>query len=222
MGMYVEGFLSGAKTRNFCEGLIQERNDSSSLAETQIRQKRHLENTNRKTNANETTRRDAIKKEVQLALSNLACTVYCPKSIRGRRGRPGPPGKHGPPGPQGPRGPQGDKGLPGPKGDEGPQGPTGDPGESISAPSIVSPPVSVVVNQTGAASFQCEVKGNPKPQVTWLKQNSSLLADKRVVPSHGGLMITDVTSQDGGTYTCVAKNIFGVVTLSATLTVQGE
>ena len=184
-----------------------------------------MENTNRKTNANETTRRDAIKKEVQLALSNLACTVYCPKSIRGRRGRPGPPGKHGPPGPQGPqgpRGPQGDKGPPGPKGDEGPQGPTGNPGESISAPSIVSPPVSVVVNQTGAVSFQCEIKGNPKPQVTWLKQNSSLIADKRVVPSLGGLMITDVTSQDGGTYTCVAKNIFGVVTSSATLTVQGE
>ena len=151
--------------------------------------------------------------------------MQCPKSIRGRRGRPGPPGKHGPPGPQGPQGPkgvQGDQGLPGPKGDQGPQGPKGDPGESISAPSIVSPPVSMVVNETGAASFQCEVKGNPEPQVTWLKQNSSLLADKRVVKSRGGLMITDVTSQDGGMYTCEATNILGVMKSSASLTVQGE
>ena len=151
--------------------------------------------------------------------------VHCPKSIRGKRGRPGPPGKHGPPGAQGPRGPrgaQGDQGPPGPKGDQGPQGPKGNPGESISAPFIVSPLVSLVVNQTDAASFQCEVKGNPKPQVTWLKQNFSLLADKRVVQSSGGLMITDVTSQDDGMYTCVAKNILGKKASTATLTVQGK
>jgi len=183
---------------------------------------------NKKINISKTISRDDIKKEVQLALSSLACNVHCPKSIRGRRGRPGhrgPPGKHGPPGPQGPPGPkgvQGDQGPPGPKGDQGPQGPKGDPGESISAPSIVSPPVSMVVNQTGIASLQCEVKGNPKPQVTWLKQNSSLRADKRIVQSRGGLLIIDVTSQDGGMYTCEAKNILGVMTSSATLTVQGN
>ena len=198
----------------------------TSLAEIQSRHRRHLANINKEGNASETTRRsDDIKREVQLALSSLACTVYCPKSIRGRRGRPGPPGKHGPPGPQGPqgpKGPQGDQGPPGPKGGQGPQGPKGDPGESISAPSIVSPPVSTVVNETGAASFQCEVKGNPEPQVTWLKQNSSLLANKRFVQSSGGLMITDVSSQDGGMYTCAAKNILGEKTSSATLTVQGE
>ena len=163
-----------------------------------------------------------------MALSSLACTVHCPNGIRGRRGRPGPPGKHGPPGPRGPQGPkgnkgaQGDQGPSGPKGEEGPQGPKGDPGESISAPSIVSPPVSMVVNETGMASLQCGVKGNPTPQVTWMKQNSSLPFDKRIIQSRGGLMIRDVTSQDGGVYTCRARNILGVMTSSATLTVQGN
>jgi len=80
----------------------------------------------------------------------------------------------------------------------------------------------MVVNKPGAASFQCEVKRNPKPLVTWLKQNSSLQADKRIVQSRGGLLIADVTSQDGGMYTCEARNILGVKTSSATLTVQGE
>ena len=161
-------------------------------------------------------------------MSNLACMAHCPKGIRGRRGRPGPPGKHGPVGPQGPQGPQGpsgpqgDHGPPGPRGDQGPQGPKGVPGESISAPSIVSPPSSIVVNETGIASLQCEVKGNPIPQVTWLKENSRLTADKRIVQTRGGLMIRDVTSQDGGVYTCKARNILGVVTSSATLTVQGN
>ena len=155
----------------------------------------------------------------------MACTIYRRKGIRGRRGRPGPPGKHGPPGPQGPHGPkgsQGDQGPPGPKGDQGPQGPKGDPGESVSAPSIVSPLVSMVVNETGIASFQCDVKGNPTPQVTWLKQNSSLPDDKRIVQSRDALIIKDVTSQDGGMYTCKARNILGMMTSSATLTVRGE
>ena len=154
--------------------------------------------------------RDEIKKEVQLVLSNLACKVRCPKNTRGRRGRPG---ERGPPGPQGP---------PGPKGDPGPQGPKGDPGKTISAPSIVSPPTSTVVNETDVASFQCKVRGNPKPKITWLKQNASLPASKRIVQSRGTLMIRDVTSQDGGMYTCQAKNILGVVQSSVTLTVQGK
>ena len=118
---------------------------------------------------------------------NLACMAHCPKGIRGRRGRPGPPGKHGPVGPQGPQGPQGpsgpqgDYGPPGPRGDQGPQGPKGDPGESISAPSIVTYTSFSLVNETGIASMQCKVKGNPIPQVTWLKENSRLTTDKRIV-----------------------------------------
>ena len=189
---------------------------------------RHKRNSkNVKKNFTATVSRDDIKREVHLALSSMACTVHCPKGIRGRRGRPGPPGKHGPPGPRGIIGPkgnkgaQGDQGPPGPKGDQGPQGPKGDPSESISAPSIVSPPVPVVVNETGIATLQCEVKGNPQPQVKWLKQNSSLLADKRIVQSRGGLIIKDVTSQDGGLYICKARNILSVITSSAALTVQG-
>ena len=161
-------------------------------------------------------------------MGKLACPVKCPRGPRGQKGRPGNPGKHGPPGPRGLQGPKGDKGAqgnqgpPGPKGDQGPQGPKGDAGESISAPSIVLPPVSMVVNETGIASLQCEVKGNPAPLVTWLKENSSLPADKRIFQSRDGLIIVDVTSQDSGLYTCEARNFLGTVSSSATLTVQGN
>ena len=202
------------------------------ITDVHIRQKRHVQN--KDSNASETFTR----KEIQ-----MACTIHCLKGIRGRRGRPGPPGKlgqpgpqgnrgrpgpsgkHGPPGPQGPQGPkgsQGDQGPPGPRGDQGPQGPKGDPGESISAPSIVTSPVSTVVNETDVASLQFEIKGNPVPQITWLKENTSLPADKRIVLSRGGLMIKDVTSQDGGVYTCVASNILGLMKKSVTLTVQAN
>ena len=199
-----------------------------SLAELQTRYKRNAETTNKKSNASVAIDRETIRKEVRLAMKSLSCNVQCPKSIRGRRGRPGhsgPPGKHGPPGPQGiqgPKGNQGPRGIQGPPGPIGPPGAKGDPGKSISAPSIVAPPKSVVVNETGIASLQCEVEGNPEPKVTWLKDNSSLRADTRIVTSHGGLMITDVTSQDGGIYTCLATNILGKLSSLATLSVQGK
>ena len=145
---------------------------------------------NKLLNTSEIVTRKDIRKEVHLALSSHVCTVHCPKSARGKRGRPGhggSPGKHGPPGPQGPQGPKGrpgDQGPPGPKGNEGPQGPKGDRGKSIAAPSIVSLLVSIVVNETDVASFQCQVRGNPIPQITWMKENFSLTVTKRFAPHH--------------------------------------
>ena len=198
------------------------------VAVTRNRHKRNTKSKNKNSSASVTISRDDIESKIKLVMSSLACTVHCPKGIRGKRGWPGPPGKHGPPGPPGPKGPkgnegtQGDQGPSGPRGDQGPQGPRGEPGESISAPSIVSPPVSIVVNETDIATLQCEVKGNPTPQVTWLKQNSFLLPDKRIVQSRDGIRIKHVASQDGGLYTCRARNILGVKTVSASLNVQGE
>ena len=79
------------------------------IAETHGRYKRSSKNKNKKSNTSLIVSRDDIKREVQLALSSLACKVNCPRGIRGRRGRPGAPGKHGPPGPRGPQGPKGNK-----------------------------------------------------------------------------------------------------------------
>ena len=198
------------------------------LSELQTRYRRKVETMEKKSNGSVVIDRNTIRREVRLAMKSLSFNVHCPKGIRGRRGRPGhsgPPGKDGPPGPQGipgPKGNQGSHGIQGPPGPIGPPGVKGDPGKSISAPSIVSPPMSMVVNETGIASFKCQVEGNPDPNVTWLKDNSSLLASKRVVSSRGGLMITDVALQDVGIYTCVARNILGEITSSASLSVQGE
>nr|XP_058962172.1 collectin-12-like [Pocillopora verrucosa] len=122
--------------------------------ELQTRNKRQVKNTDGRSNASVTIDREAIRKEVRLAIKSQACSVNCPKSIRGRRGKPGqrgPPGKHGPPGPQGVKGPkgnQGPQGIQGPPGPMGPLGAKGEPGQSISAPSIVTPPMSIVVNET--------------------------------------------------------------------------
>ena len=196
------------------------------LAEPKIRYKRRV--TDRRLNGSVTIDREAIRKEVRLVIKSQVCSVHCPKSIRGRRGRPGqrgPPDKHGPPGPRGVNGPKGNhgpQGIQGPPGPMGPPGARGEPGQSISAPSIVTPPMSIVVNETSTASFQCEVEGNPQPRVSWLKDNSSLIANKRIMPLRGGLQINDVSLEDGGMYNCVARNILGMTTSLAELFVQGE
>ena len=103
-------------------------------ADLQTRQKRQVKNIDAKSNANVSIDREAIRKEVRLAMNSQACSVQCPKSIRGRRGRPGqrgPPGKKGSPGPPGPpgkHGPSGQQGIMGPKGNHGPRGTQGPPG----------------------------------------------------------------------------------------------
>ena len=130
--------------------------------------------------------RETIRREVRLAISSLACIVHCPNSIRGKRGRPGHrgrPGKDGLPGTQGPRGDRGPQGAQGPPGPIGPPGAKGDPGVTFLAPSIVVPPKSIVMNETGTASFQCAVGGIPQPKVTWLKDNSCLICPRWVITS---------------------------------------
>ena len=155
----------------------------------------------------------------------------CVKGTKGSRGKPGKQGargKHGPAGPQGQRGEKGDQGDVGHPGPQGPQGikgdvgPKGQPGESISAPIIVDPPMSLMVNESNIASFACEVKGNPKPHVTWSKLNSVLPVGRHVIESGGGLMIKEVRPRDEGVYTCTGRSVLGTATSSANLTVQGE
>ena len=187
-----------------------------------------------------------IKQELRL-LQNQICAKdekLCrsgPKGNTGRRGRPGtrgkpgppgrsgpegPPGKHGPIGPQGPVGIKGDLGLPGDPGPAGPRGPQGvkgakgEPGQSISAPSLLQPPVGTTVNESRTAILKCAVHGNPPPQVTWSKLNSSLPVGRHVVESSGALIVKDAKPGDDGVYSRRAKNLLGSVNATAKLIVQ--
>ena len=129
----------------------------------------------------------------------------------GRPGPEGPPGKHGPIGLQGPMGVKGDLGIPGNPGPAGPTGPLGEKGakgeagKSISAPSLLQRPAKKTTNESQTAIFKCTVDGNPLPQVTWSKLNSSLPVGRHVVQSSGALIVKDVRPDDEGVYSCTAK-----------------
>ena len=123
---------------------------------------------------------------------------------------------------------KGDLGLPGDAGSAGPVGPPGEksvkgePGRSISAPSLLQPPVKTTVNESQTAIFKCTADSNPPAPVTWSKQNSSLPVGRYVVESSGALIVNDVRAGDEGFFSCRAENLLGSVNATAKLTVQCE
>ena len=164
----------------------------------------------------------------QICASDHKLCMAGPKGSTGRRGktgRPGPIGKHGPRGPPGRTGRQGypgPAGPPGPPGPPGETGPQGEPGPGLSAPSLVSASASLTVNETQTAKLMCSANGNPPPNVTWNKVNSSLPVGRHQLESRGTrLVVRNVTSEDDGVYECKAASILGKVTERTRLHVQG-
>ena len=143
---------------------------------------------------------------------------------RGDQGLMGSPGKSGKQGIRGPVGLQGETGNKGKKGDIGPAGmpgTKGEPGKSISSPAVVVSPVTLTVNESGTALFQCSASGNPEPAVSWSKlDNQSEITLSAL--SRGKLELKKVTGNDSGVYQCSATNILGKSWEVVRLAVNGE
>ena len=105
----------------------------------------------------------------------------------------------------------GDPGPVGVKGSPGVKGAKGEPGESLSAPSLLQRTVGMTVNESQTAMLKCTAGGDPKPNVTWSKLNSSLPVGRHVVESSGALIVKDVRPGDEGVYSCKAQSLLGQV-----------
>ena len=60
--------------------------------------------------------------------------------------------------------------------------------------------------------MKCVAEGNPTPQVTWSKLNSSLPVRRHVTTSNA-LIVKDVRPEDDGVYRCRAENLLGTVAM---------
>ena len=143
---------------------------------------------------------------------------------KGDKGVMGSPGKSGKQGIVGPVGPPGISGPIGQKGETGPAGmpgAKGEPGESISAPIVAVSPSKLTVNESGSASFQCSVNGNPEPLVVWNKVNNRSKISHSTV-SGGKLLLQNVKGSDSGVYKCSASNILGQAQELVRLEVNGK
>lgn len=94
------------------------------------------------------------------------------------------------------------------------------------APEFTTQLEDVVTTDGGSARFECVVKGEPVPTVTWLKDSTPVEeAEEFQIKFEDGvssLNIPDVYPEDAGKYTVVAKNELGTAMSTAELTVEGK
>ena len=93
-------------------------------------------------------------------------------------------------------------------------------------PSITSPtPNSQLLPPGQLAQFVCLVDGSPPPEVTWLmngEEVDTMENDSRVeVIQSRVLVVSNVTANDSGVYTCHASNSEGNTTRDFTLAITG-
>ncbi|CAN9510948.1 unnamed protein product [Ophioblennius macclurei] len=79
-----------------------------------------------------------------------------------------------------------------------------------------------LVSPGSSATFTCEAKGNPSPNVTWLFNADAIGPSRRVKISGSSLVITDVTPQDEGVYQCLLDNGIGSAQSHGTLSTQSD
>ncbi|XP_060737332.1 hemicentin-1 isoform X1 [Tachysurus vachellii] len=78
------------------------------------------------------------------------------------------------------------------------------------APEIRNMVKEVIVLLNQKVVLNCDVHGFPKPSVTWLKEGVPIATGERlVVVSDGSLRLSQVTLDDGGSYSCLAQNAAG-------------
>lgn len=82
-------------------------------------------------------------------------------------------------------------------------------------------------NQTASIGetieVSCTASGNPSPQITWFKDNDTLVEDSGIILKDGNrnLTIRRVRKEDEGLYTCQACNVLGCVKVEAFFIIEG-
>ncbi|KAJ8349563.1 hypothetical protein SKAU_G00246930 [Synaphobranchus kaupii] len=94
------------------------------------------------------------------------------------------------------------------------------------APRFLAYPRPVIVQSGTDAALKCQISGDPRPAVIWERNNERITPEGRYRLFEDGnvynLIISGVTSEDGGQYICKAKNSIGETYAAATLKVEGE
>ncbi|XP_071821894.1 hemicentin-1-like isoform X3 [Apostichopus japonicus] len=82
-------------------------------------------------------------------------------------------------------------------------------------PQIVDPPAPVEALVGNTVEMRCAIEGEPLPEVSWSKNDETVILNDRVaLMQNGSLMIHNTLPQDSGAYKCLAYNRYGM-TISA-------
>ena len=87
-------------------------------------------------------------------------------------------------------------------------------------PEITESPEDQTVAIGEVLTLHCRAAGQPRPQISWLKNDLPLPTDARItVDSSGSLTVNDVQLDDRGLYRCTAYNSAGSVSQFARIEV---
>ncbi|GFO45203.1 basement membrane-specific heparan sulfate proteoglycan core protein, partial [Plakobranchus ocellatus] len=94
--------------------------------------------------------------------------------------------------------------------------------EQREGPSVrIYPRDNIIGTQGGTAEFRCLiVGGNPTPTVTWTRSGGQAFTSRTSV-MQDTIKFQDLTADEQGEYTCVARNAVGVITATASLRIEG-
>ncbi|XP_064163579.1 muscle, skeletal receptor tyrosine-protein kinase [Anguilla rostrata] len=93
----------------------------------------------------------------------------------------------------------------------------GEPAKSCGAlqmkmkPQIKRHPTNVTLLIDSKAVLPCVTLGNPKPDISWIKDDDLVkISDRISILDYGALKIHNIKKEDAGQYRCVARNSFGI------------
>ncbi|XP_034152549.1 protein turtle homolog A isoform X3 [Esox lucius] len=94
---------------------------------------------------------------------------------------------------------------------------------SITAPPVFikTPPTFVEVLQGNSLTLSCGAHGNPRPTVTWHKDETPIEKHEKMVVLNGTLSLARVTRETSGMYKCHVSNSEGNLTHTTRLQVKG-
>ncbi|XP_039300274.1 LOW QUALITY PROTEIN: protogenin-like, partial [Nilaparvata lugens] len=81
--------------------------------------------------------------------------------------------------------------------------------EVLSPPLVVKKPKSDVYPTAKTVRIECEAKGNPLPDIVWLKNGQTLRINGRVSARNQSLVLSNSVPDDSGVYQCVLSNGVG-------------
>lgn len=85
-------------------------------------------------------------------------------------------------------------------------------------PYFIQTPANIFAHTNSDVLMQCEVGGNPVPEVTWRKNGEKVYpSDYFQLLGGSNLKILGLLNSDGGIYQCFAENILGDIQAIAQL-----
>ncbi|KAM4676372.1 ADAMTS-like protein 3 [Discoglossus pictus] len=93
---------------------------------------------------------------------------------------------------------------------------------SLDVSSVYAIVGDTVVTRAGVnVTLECTGKGSPHPKLTWLKKEFSM-ANNSFLLSNGSLLLTNISSENQGTYICIATNPLGKTVAMSVLHLSGH